>query len=252
MLLFQAPQPVGGSTQYFPIYYRPVIVYLGLTSAGQPILGAGFGTGDRDDITAKCNAATRSTSYNQRFYFVVDKANTQTVTESTAGMLRIATSGAAGATTIPAAGWYVLLGTSSSTLAERVITDSLAINKYIYFFTESPAAGTSGGSCPPPSTCTVTGGLVRRYTMYYANGNPSPPATDRATQSPTLRSRPTRSSMSRRTSPAMSPSRPITASSLPTRQWSPPAPTSRTGKKTNHHPVPRLPRSISSRPVGGG
>jgi Tfp pilus tip-associated adhesin PilY1 len=184
MLLFQAPQPVGGSTQYFPVYYRPVIVYLGLTAAGQPILGAGFGTGDRDDITAKCDSATLSTSYNQRFYFVVDKANTQTVTESTTGMLRIATSSAANATTSPTAGWYLLLGTSSATVGERVITDSLAINKYIYFFTESPAAGSSGGACPPPSSCKIMGGLVRRYTMYFANGNTSPPATDRAVAIP--------------------------------------------------------------------
>src|SRR5207253_2917567 len=99
MLLFQAPQPGGGSTQFFPIYYRPVVVYLGLTSAGQPSLGIGFGTGDRDDITAKCDSSTRSTSYNQRFYFVVDKANTQTVTESTPEMLRIASSSAASAST---------------------------------------------------------------------------------------------------------------------------------------------------------
>jgi hypothetical protein len=181
MLLFQAPQPVNGSTQYFPIYYRPSVVNLGgLTSGGQPILGLGFGTGDRDDIIATCDATTRSTSYNQRFYFVVDQANTQTVTESTSGLLRIASSTAVASTSTPAVGWYLLLGTSTATLGERVITDSLAVNKYIYFFTESPAAGTTGGSCPPPTTCTIRGGLVRRYTLYYANGNTLPPATDRA------------------------------------------------------------------------
>jgi Tfp pilus tip-associated adhesin PilY1 len=180
MLIFQAPQPVSGSTQYFPIYYRPSVVYLGLTTGGQPILGLGFGTGDRDDIIAICDATTRSTSYNQRFYFVVDKANTQTVTESTSGMLRIVSSTAAASTSTPTAGWYLLLGTSTATLGERVITDSLAVNKYIYVFTESPAAGTTGGSCPPPTTCTIRGGLVRQYTMFYANGNPLPPATDRA------------------------------------------------------------------------
>jgi hypothetical protein len=180
MLVFQAPQPVSGSTQYFPIYYRPSVVYLGLTSGDRPILGLGFGTGDRDDIIATCDATTRSTAYNQRFYFVVDQANTQTVTESTSGMLRIATSTAAASASIPAVGWYVLLGTSTATLGERVITDSLAVNKYIYVFTESPASGTTGGACPPPSSCTIKGGLVRRYTLYYANGNALPPATDRA------------------------------------------------------------------------
>jgi Tfp pilus tip-associated adhesin PilY1 len=180
MLIFQAPQPVSGSTQYFPIYYRPSVVYLGLTTGAQPILGVGFGTGDRDDIIATCDATTRSTSYNQRFYFVVDKANTQTVTESTSGMLRIATSGAANSSTTPAAGWYLLLGTSTATLGERVITDSLAVNKYIYVFTQSPAAGTNPGACPPPSSCTIRGGLVRQYTLNYANGNALPPASDRA------------------------------------------------------------------------
>jgi hypothetical protein len=180
MLVFQAPQPVSGSTQYFPIYYRPTVVYLGLTTGSQPILGIGFGTGDRDDITAMCDITTRSTSYNQRFYFIVDKANTQTVTESTSGLLRIASTTAGSVTTTPAVGWYLLLGTSNATKAERVITDSLAINKYIYFFTETPPPSAAGGSCPPPSTCNVVAGTVRQYTLFYANGNALPPATDRA------------------------------------------------------------------------
>jgi Tfp pilus tip-associated adhesin PilY1 len=180
LLLFQAPQPVSGSTQYFPIYYRPTIVYLGLTTGDRPILGIGFGTGDRDDITATCDPSTRSTSYNQRFYFIVDQANTQTVTESTSGLLRIASSTAVSVTTTPTVGWYLLLGTTNATKAERVITDSLAINKYVYFFTQSPPPSGSVGNCPPPSTCNPVGGLVRRYTLYYANGNALPPATDRA------------------------------------------------------------------------
>jgi Tfp pilus tip-associated adhesin PilY1 len=184
MLVFQAPQPISGSTKFYPIYYRPVIVYLGLTTAGQPILGVGFGTGDRDDVTAICDPSTRSSTYNQRFYFIVDKANTQTVTESTTGLLQISSSSAPNATTTPTAGWYLLLGTTNATLAERVITDSLAVNKYIYFFTQSPAAGATAGSCPPPSTCIVTGGVVRRYTLYYANGNTLAPATDRAVTVP--------------------------------------------------------------------
>lgn len=183
LLVFQAPQPVSGSTQYFPIYYRPTVVYLGLTTGGQPILGVGFGTGDRDDITATCDPSTRSISYNQRFYFIVDQANTQTVTESTAGMLPIVYSSFANLPSTvsnPTAGWYLLLGTTNATKAERVITDSLAVNKYIYFFTESPPPSGSGGTCPPPSTCNVVAGTVRQYTMYYANGNALPPSTDRA------------------------------------------------------------------------
>ena len=141
MLIFQAPQPVSGSTQYFPIYYRPSVVYLGLTTGGQPILGVGFGTGDRDDIISTCDATTRSTSYNQRFYFVVDKANTVTVTESTSGMLRIANSAAGNSTSTPA-GAGTPPGTSTATLGERVIT-TRSVNKYIYVFT-SRRPGTSG------------------------------------------------------------------------------------------------------------
>src|SRR5262249_10515044 len=157
----------GTSTKFYPIYYRPVVIFLGATSTGQPMLGLGFGTGDRDDIIAVCDSSTRSTTYNQRFYYVLDKANTQTVTESTSGMLQIASA----TTSPPPAGWYMLLGTTNSTLGERVITDSLAVNKYIYFFTQSPAAGAAAGACPPPSTCKVTGGLVRKYQVYFANGN---------------------------------------------------------------------------------
>jgi len=180
MLVFQAPQPVNGSTQYFPIYYRPTVVFLGLTSGGQPTLGVGFGTGDRDDITAFCDLSTWSTSYNQRFYFIVDQANTRTVTESTTGLLRIAKSADANVTTNPTAGWYLLLGTTTASKAERVITDSLAVNKYIYFFTQSPPPNTLSGTCPPPSKCNAVAGTVRQYTVYYANGNMTLTATDRA------------------------------------------------------------------------
>ena len=184
MLIFQAPQPAAGNTKFFPIYYRPSVVYLGLTSSAQPILGAAFGTGDRDDIMATCDAATRSTAYNQRFYFIVDKANTRTVTESTTGLLQIASSTAAAATAVPAAGWYMLLGTTSSTVAERVITDSLAVDKYIYMFTMSPPGAGTSGACPPPALCKVIAGAVREYVMYYSTGNALGSQTDRATAVP--------------------------------------------------------------------
>ena len=232
MLVFQAPQPVSPSFKFYPIYYRPTVVYLGVTSGGQPILGLAFGTGDRDDVVATCNPSTRSTTYNQRYYFIVDQANTQTVTESTAGLLQIANSTAAATTTIPSVGWYILLGTSSSTLGERIITDSLSINKYIYFFTQSPAGNTTGGACPPPSTCNIKSGLVRQYTMYYANGNALPRRPTGPRPSPMPPSRPTRSSTSRPTSPATWPSPPTTESSRRPRPTSRRGRTSRTGKKT--------------------
>jgi hypothetical protein len=187
-LVFQAPQPVGTSTppnQYFPIYYRPAIVYLGQTSPGQQSIGVAFGTGDRDDIIAKCDTSTSSTSYNQRFYFVVDKANTQTVTESTTGMLKIATSSTANVTTSPTAGWYLLLGTTNATLGERVISDVLVVNQFIYLFTLSPTSGSAGGAtCPPPSSCTSPGGIPSLYTMFYANGNYPVGASARGAQIP--------------------------------------------------------------------
>ena len=183
-LLFQAPQPGGGSTQYFPIFYRPAVVYLGLTASAQPIVGVAFGTGDRDDILATCDASTRSTLYNQRYYFVIDKGNTTTVTESTAGFLRIPLSNTANVSTNPAAGWYMLLGTTSSKAAERVITNSLAVDKYIYVFTLTPPGSTTGATCPPPALCQATAGTVRKYTVYYANGNYALGATDRASVVP--------------------------------------------------------------------
>ncbi|HEV8267950.1 MAG TPA: hypothetical protein VGR00_06945, partial [Thermoanaerobaculia bacterium] len=150
-LIFQAPQPpatVPGTPdstnyQFFPIYYRPTIVSLGLSgSTGTPKIGLAFGTGDRDDVGAKCptisSNITRSIAYNQRFYFVVDDSNTTTRLET--DLYKIATSSTANTTTIPTNGWYLLLGTDSTTTAERVITNSLAANKYIYFFTVTPAS----------------------------------------------------------------------------------------------------------------
>jgi len=188
-LIFQAPQPVSTSVppnQYFPIYYQPAVVYIGSTTPGEAFVGLAFGTGDRDDITAICDATTRSTAYNQRFYFVVDKANTQTVKEST--LMPIATSSTLNvpATTIPSAGWYLLMGTSGATAGERQITDVLVVNQFVYFFTQTPLGNSSGGiqTCPPPSTCTATGGTPRQYTMFYANGNYPLGATDRGTTVP--------------------------------------------------------------------
>ncbi len=187
-LIFQAPQPVSTSTppnQYFPIYYQPAVVYIG-SATGNSSVGVAFGTGDRDDITALCDATTRSTSYNQRFYYVVDNQNTNTVTESTTGMLQIATSTTANTTTTPSAGWYLRLGTSGATAGERQITDVVVFNQFVYFFTQTPAgSGSSGsGTCPPPSTCSAIGGTPRQYTMFYNNGNYPAGATDRGTTVP--------------------------------------------------------------------
>ena len=178
-LVFQAPQPVNGSTQYFPIYYRPTVVSLGQSVSGQPILGVSFGTGDRDDILATCDGSTVSTAYNQRYYYVVDKSNSTTITESTAGMLKIASSSAANVATAPSTGWYIMLGTSAATAGERIITNSLAVDKYIYFFTFTPPLRGAATNCPPPSKCTAAGGLTREYVVFFGTGNYAPGQTDR-------------------------------------------------------------------------
>ncbi len=190
-LIFQAPQPPASvpatpnatNYQLFPIYYRPTIVALGLSgSTGVPKLGLAFGTGDRDDVGAKCPTIsgniTRSTAYNERYYFVVDDSNTATRTET--DLYKIATSSSANTTTTPPNGWYLLLGTDSTTTAERVITNSLAANKYIYFFTVTPASSPNASDCPPPSNCSG-GTLARSYVVYYANGNYLAPGPDRGT-----------------------------------------------------------------------
>lgn len=174
-LLFQAPQVAN---RLYPIYYRPAVISLGLTNSGSPKFGIAFGTGDRDDVPAKCPSPatnpTRSITYNERYYYVIDDSNTVTVTETTPGMLQIANDSAPNVTTNPSKGWYLILGTYSNVAAERVITNSLVINKYIYFFTYSPASTPTVVNCPPPGSCSDNGGLARGYVVYYANGNAYP------------------------------------------------------------------------------
>ncbi len=179
MLLFQAPQPGGVSTQYFPIYYRPSVVYLGLTSAGQPILGIAIRHGRsrrhhrevrRFDPLDLLQPALLLRRWTRRIRRRSPRAR-RACSRSQAPRLPVPRP-------TPRRGGTCCWVPRARRSRERVITDTLAISKYIYMFTESPAAGSSGGSCPPPSTCKVTGGPVRQYTMYFANGNPMP-AVDR-------------------------------------------------------------------------
>jgi Tfp pilus tip-associated adhesin PilY1 len=164
-LVFQAPQPVAPAIDpNYPVYYRPTAVYLGYNVAGKPALGLAFGTGDRDDILSK--TYTGSLNFKQRFYYVVDKANTTTRTES--DLLDIASPAAASVTTAPPNGWFLEL-----VKGERIITDSISINGVIFFTTFNPNASISGpNACGNPAQCALAPGTARLYRVLYSTGNP--------------------------------------------------------------------------------
>jgi Tfp pilus tip-associated adhesin PilY1 len=162
-LLFEAPQPVAPATQpYYPVYYRPTAVALGVT--GGPGVGLAFGTGDRDDILATREPA--SLNFKQRYYFVVDTGNTVTRTES--DLLRIASSTAAKASTVPTKGWYLEFANG-----ERAITDSLGVRGVISFATFNPleAAG-ARDACGNLGKCENQRGVARFYQVQYSTGDP--------------------------------------------------------------------------------
>src|SRR5262249_13978370 len=84
-----ATPPAGVTSPSYPIYCRPEAINRGYNTGGKPALGIAFGTGDRDDIQATLDPSTIATTaptYTERYYYVIDAANTQTVTESTSGM----------------------------------------------------------------------------------------------------------------------------------------------------------------------
>ena len=164
-LVFEAPQPVAPAIDpFYPVYYRPAAVSLGYTVSGKPALGLAFGTGDRDDILSKNFPG--SLNFQQRFYYVVDKANTSTRTES--DLYDITSSTAASTTTVPANGWFIELA-----LGERIITDAISISGVIIFPTFNPnAAAPPPGTCTNPSKCGPSAGSARLYQVFYSTGNP--------------------------------------------------------------------------------
>lgn len=173
-LLFQTPQPTSpATTPFYPIYFRPTVVSLGYNSGSKPALGIAFGTGDRDDILAKVDPS--SLTYKQRFYYVVDTANTATRTES--DLLDIASSTAAAATSAPANGWFLELSNG-----ERVITDSISINGVIFVSTFNPNPGVAP-ACSNITTCIPTG-AARQYRLLYATGNAYLGESDRGQTQP--------------------------------------------------------------------
>ena len=164
-LVFEAPQPVAPAIDpFYPVYYKPAAVSLGYTVNGKPAVGLAFGTGDRDDILSK--TFTGSLNFKQRFYYVVDKANTSTRTES--DLYAITSSTAASTTTVPANGWFLELA-----LGERVITDAISISGVILFPTFNPnAAPPPPGTCTNSSKCGPASGAARLYQVFYSTGNP--------------------------------------------------------------------------------
>ncbi|HEX9305040.1 MAG TPA: hypothetical protein VGA31_11370 [Thermoanaerobaculia bacterium] len=171
-LVFQAPQPVAPAVDpFYPIYYRPTAVYLGYNVNGKAALGLAFGTGDRDDILSRNFPG--SLNFKQRFYYVVDKANTLTRTES--DLYDITSSTAPSTTSVPANGWMIELAKG-----ERVITDSISINGVIFFTTYNPNGTVTGpNACGNAGKCGLAPGTARLYRVLYATGNPYS-GTDRA------------------------------------------------------------------------
>ena len=165
-LLFEAPQPAAGNVHpFYPIYYRPTAIYLGYNVSGRPALGIGFGTGDRDDITS--NLEPTALTYKQRFYYIVDRANT--VTRTQADLYDITSPTAASTTTVDPEGWFIELN-----LGERLNADLLTANGVIFFTTFNPlAAGNPTNTCSQNSPdCGIANGTARLYRVFYSTGNP--------------------------------------------------------------------------------
>jgi Tfp pilus tip-associated adhesin PilY1 len=164
-LLFRAPQPVSpATTPTYPIYIRPTVISLGFNANGKATVGVAFGTGDRDDILAVIDGSGLTSK--QRFYYVIDNANTVTRTE--ADLLDIPSATAAAATTIPTMGWFLELNPG-----ERLITDSLAVQGIIFFSTFDPTPnGTPSSPCSNGIRCQGPIGTARFYRVGFATGDP--------------------------------------------------------------------------------
>jgi type IV pilus assembly protein PilY1 len=167
-LLFQAPQ---SSTQVFPIHYRPSAVFLGGSVGGLPVLGIAFGTGDRDDVIAA--ADPQSLNYAQRWYVVVDDRSNVTRTEADLAVISSPT--AANLSSTPVRGWALLFDNG-----ERVITDVLTVQGYLYFSTfRSTFTSQVSDACGNPPFCTQVAGRSRFYSLDVATGNAFPGNTAR-------------------------------------------------------------------------
>ena len=210
------PQPVGAvDSSIFPIYYRPTVVYLG-ADVGRPadprrrLRHRRPGRHHRDvrlrdplDLLQPAFLLRRGPGEHAR-----------PSPRARRGMLRIASS-TAGNARRPA---RRRAGISCSAPPPRTLGRAghhgLARGQQVHLLLHAVAGSGDAAAAPArlPSTCNITErascGSTRCTTPTEIR---SRPATDRAAIGrPTPPSRPTRSSTSRRTSPAMSRSRPIT------------------------------------------
>jgi Tfp pilus tip-associated adhesin PilY1 len=171
-LLFRAPQPNPLTTppnQFHAIYQASVVF-----SAAGNALGIGFGTGDRDDILAGIDPV--SLTYAQRFYVVFDRGNTTTLTEADLTLLPTTVDPAQ---TTSASGWVLRFGASGG---ERLITDPIALQGYLFFSTFSPfPPGTGDGPCLQATKCSQSVGKSNFYAISAATGNPFPGEEERST-----------------------------------------------------------------------
>jgi Tfp pilus tip-associated adhesin PilY1 len=165
-LLFDAPQPVAPAVHpFYPIYYRPTVISLGFNVSGKPALGIGFGTGDRDDITSTLEPL--ALTFKQRFYYVVDRNNSVTRTET--DLFDITSATAPSLTTAPDNGWFIELS-----LGERINADMLTSSGVIFFTTFNPLIGGNPSNPCPANVpkCGLAQGTARLYRVFYSTGNP--------------------------------------------------------------------------------
>jgi hypothetical protein len=139
------------------------VISLGYPIGGKPAVGVAFGTGDRDDITSTVEPL--ALTFNQRYYYVVDKNNSGTRRE--ADLLNIASPTAAAVTSVPANGWFLQLP-----LGERINADGLATGGVVFFPTFNPLAAISGANpCENAAGCGLANGTARLYRVFYSTGN---------------------------------------------------------------------------------
>ena len=140
------------------------VISLGFNIAGKPAVGVAFGTGDRDDITSTLEPL--ALTFQQRYYYVVDRSNTTTLTESDLLEHRLADRGG---------------GHDGS--GERLVPPAPArradqrrrsgVGGVIFFPTFNPLAALSGTNpCAQRARVRLANGTARLYRVFYSTGNP--------------------------------------------------------------------------------
>lgn len=149
-LLFDAGVRSGCVSPCFrPFYFEPTIVLVSVSPSGQKTLGVGLGSGDRSYLLDNANNP-------QRFYFIVDAANTTTKSESNLTGFDVGDPPVAG---LLANGWFLRYPTAT----EKTTTPALSQAGFLVFTTFRLATD----PCEPA-------GFSRIYAVNYANGSPVP------------------------------------------------------------------------------